>query len=65
MHHGKSTEGSHMHAGTDEPDCLWLYASGNHYQLIGPMQQLIVMKAAATLGDDKDFILVPHGIYMR
>ena len=46
-----------MHAGTDEPDCLWLYASDNHYQLIGPMQQLVVMKAAAILGDDRDFIL--------
>jgi len=41
---------------------MWLYASGNHCQLVGPMQQLVVMKAATSVGKDKEFILVPHGM---
>ena len=43
-------------------DCLWLYVTGNHYQLVGPMQQPVVMKAATSTGKDKDFVLAPHGM---
>ncbi|DBB05694.1 TPA: hypothetical protein ACH3X1_012303 [Trebouxia sp. C0004] len=28
-------------------DCLWLYVTGNHYQVVGPMQQLVLMKMEA------------------
>ncbi len=41
---------------------MWLCASGNHYQLVGPMQQLVIMKPATSVGEDKEFILVPHGM---
>ncbi|KAL0018482.1 hypothetical protein WJX77_009982 [Trebouxia sp. C0004] len=42
-------------------DFLWLYVTGNRYQLVGPMQQFVVMKAATSTGEDKDFVLAPHG----
>lgn len=53
-----------MHADPEIPadDCLWLYVTGNHYQLVGPMQQLVVMKAATSTGEDKDFVLAPHSM---
>lgn len=56
-----------MHADARKPsaDCMWLYAIGNHYQLVGPMQQLVVMQTAArnvSKDADQDFVLVPHGM---
>ena len=54
-----------IHAGQENAatatDCLWLYVTGNHYQLVGPMQQLVVMKAATCSGSGKDYVLAPHG----
>ena len=54
-----------MNADTAAADCMWLYASGNHYQLVGPMQQLILMEAETSVGEDKEFILVPHGMIWK
>ena len=43
-------------------DCFWLYVSGNHYQLVGPMQQLTLMEPQTHEGEEQEFILVPHGM---
>ena len=52
----------HMAAGTDEGRCMWLYLSGIHYQLIGPMEQMFLMRAAEAIGGNgKHFVLMPQG----
>ncbi|DBA73826.1 TPA: hypothetical protein ACH3X2_009613 [Trebouxia sp. C0005] len=50
------------YTGTDEGRCMWLYLSGIHYQLIGPMEQMFLMRAAEAIGGNgKHFVLMPQG----